>query len=230
LHQALPIFGPEGLPLIIPPLHAFLPPYAVAHGLFASPSPTRENLVSADIEALEESCALLEALCLDVEDVRLSLARGLTFPDEHDGLRCLSDMLAFVDRGDSPPWWSDDPDKHMYERSFQNCKGGVIRAIVEVAGEEKNTDILWDDSEDDKPGGEFVSWMVQWIKTRKVTEREDLIICATLSIANIVRRGALACVCIVICTVYRMQCFRGAFASHRETTDFTGAEFGGPIR
>jgi hypothetical protein len=152
-------------------------------------SEIRETLISADVESLEESCALLESLSLDVEDVRLSLARGLTFPDEHEGVPCLSDMLNFLDCGDYPSWWADDPDHAAYKRSFENCKSGIIRAVVEVAGEQKNTDILWDESEDDKPGGEFVSWMVQWI--RKEKGKEGLVICATLTIGNLVRRGEI---------------------------------------
>lgn len=125
-----------------------------------------------------------------MEDVRLALARSLMFTEEH-GVECLSDMLAFVRGADYPPWWNEDPDKQHYERSLDNCKAGVIKGIVEVAGEEKNTDVLWDESEDEKPGGEFVSSMVEWIKTSNVADREDLIICATLSIANLIRRGKL---------------------------------------
>jgi hypothetical protein len=159
--------------------------------IFAEPSEIREALVSADVESLEESCALLESLSLDVEDVRLSFARGLTFPDEHDGVPCLSDMLNFLDCGDYPPWWADDPDRAAYERSFENCKSGIIRAVVEVAGEQKNTDILWDESEDEKPGGEFVSWMIQWIRKADQKGKEGLLICATLTIGNLVRRGEI---------------------------------------
>ena len=158
--------------------------------MFAESSEIRETLISADVESLEESCALLESLSMDVEDVRLSLARGLTFPDEHDGIPCLSDMLNFLDCGEYPPWWVGDPDRAAYERIFENCKAGIIRAVVEVAGEQKNTDILWDESEDDKPGGEFVSWMVQWIRKAE-KGKEGLVICATLTIGNLVRRGEI---------------------------------------
>lgn len=172
-------------------LNAFRKPHATPQGAFAESSEIRETLVSADVESLEESCALLESLSMDVEDVRLSFARGLTFPDEHDGVPCLSDMLNFLDRGEYPPWWVDDPDRVAYERSFENCKAGIIRAVVEVSGEQKNTDILWDESEDDKPGGEFVSWMVQWIRKADKKGKEGLVICATLTIGNLVRRGEI---------------------------------------
>lgn len=186
---APPLFGQEALPLLVVSLNAFRKPHPTPQGVFAESSEIREALVSADVESLEESCALLESLSLDVEDVRLSLARGLTFPDEHDGIPCLSDMLNFLDCGDYPPWWVDDPDRAAYQRSFENCKSGIIRAVVEVAGEQKNTYILWDESEDDKPGGEFVSWMIQWIRKADQKVKEGLVICATLAIGNLVRRG-----------------------------------------
>jgi hypothetical protein len=186
---APPLFSQEALPLLVTSLNSFRKPHPTPKGVFAVSSEIRETLISADVESLEESCALLESLSLDVEDVRLSLARGLTFPDEHDGVPCLSDMLNFLDCGDYPPWWADDPDRAAYERGFENCKSGIIRAVVEVAGEQKNTYILWDESEDDKPGGEFVSWMIQWIRKADQKGKEGLVICATLTIGNLVRRG-----------------------------------------
>ena len=185
------MFGQEALPLLVTCLNAFRKPHPIPQGVFAESSEIREALISADVESLEESCALLESLSLDVEDVRLSLARGLTFPDEHGGVPCLSDMLNFLDCGEYPPWWVDDPERSAYERSFENCKAGIIRAVVEVAGEQKNTYILWDESEDDKPGGEFVSWMVRWIREADQEGKEGLVICATLTIGNLVRRGEI---------------------------------------
>ena len=186
---APPLFGQEALPLLVTSLNAFRKPHPIPQGVFAEPSEIRETLISADVESLEESCALLESLSLDVEDVRLSFARGLTFPDEHDGIPCLSDLLNFLDCGEYPSWWSGDPDRAAYERSFENCKAGIIRVVVEVAGEQKNTDILWDESEDDKPGGEFVSWMIRWIRKADQEGKDGLVICATLAIGNLVRRG-----------------------------------------
>lgn len=78
------------------------------------------------------------------------------------------------------------------EKSFDFCKAAVVKAVVEVAGDEKNIHTLWDESDPAKPGGAFVNIMVQWIRTHrslKDTNRDDLIICATLSVGNLVRRG-----------------------------------------
>jgi len=189
--QAQPLFGPDVLPLLIKPLRAFIPPYP-------SPPPLCSDigkvLVQADFDILEELCGLLESLCMDVEDVRLSLARGLTFPGEHGGIACLSDMLTFVDMGEFPPPWHFEPaERQTMEKGFAFCKAAIIKCVVEVSGDDKNTDILWDDSDDTKPGGEFVDRMVRWIRTHKAlkeTHRDDLIICATLSLGNVIRRDA----------------------------------------
>lgn len=164
-------------------------------------------LLHADFEVLEESCMFIESLSLDVEDVRLSLARGLNFPAEHAGVPCLSAMLDFIEKGDYPPHWNPaftEGERKRKERAFDICKAAVIKAVVEVAGEERNEDVLWDDSNEGQPGGEFVCRMVEWIKKyvadmdrasssdstgTAVSSRDDLIICASLSLGNLARRG-----------------------------------------
>ncbi len=149
---------------------------------------------------------LLESLSLDIEDVRLSLARGYNFPAEHGGVPCLSVMLDFIEKGDYPKlWYAEDlgwdaTDIKRKERAFDICKAAVIKTIVEVAGEEHNDDVLWDDSDPEQPGGPFVCMMVSWIKkyvstkTQKsvdepTIDRDDLAICACLALGNLARRG-----------------------------------------
>lgn len=175
-------------------LRAFIPPYP---NLPTTLDPAFiRTLIEVDWDSLEEACGFIESMSMDDEEVRLSLARGLTFPSEHGGIPCLSDMLAFVDRGDYPPYWSEDPtEKAARQKGFDHCKAAIIKSIVELAGEEKNTDVLWDDSDPEKPGGEFVNTLVHWIRTHKnikATNRDDLLICATLSIGNLVRHGKSA--------------------------------------
>ncbi|TFK80925.1 hypothetical protein K466DRAFT_591571 [Polyporus arcularius HHB13444] len=185
------VFGQDALPLLVTQLKAFIPPYPTLPPPFDTAA-SRRSLVQTDFDIYEQVCGLIESLCIDVEDVRLSLARGLTFPDEHGGVPCLSDLLTFVEQGDYPPYWTAE-ERPSKEKGFDLGKGAVVKAIVETAGEEKNTDTLWDDSEADKPGGEFVHRMVQWIRTHKnlkASDRDDLVICATLSLGNICRRDA----------------------------------------
>jgi hypothetical protein len=217
--QARQIFGPDVLPFIIPPLLTFIPPFPEPSptSFFKNDSPLRTLLLQTDVDILEESCMLLESLSLDVEDVRLSLARGFNFPAEHNGVPCLCAMLDFIEKGTYHPIWYgdsgiDEAERKRRERLFDICKAAVIKVVVEVAGEEKNEEVLWDDSEEEKPGGEFVSRMVSWIKkyvpgkigggveakeTRiKISEpsagRDDLVICASLSLGNLSRRGKSA--------------------------------------
>jgi hypothetical protein len=189
-----PLLGPDGLPLLIRQLTSFMPPYPEPQGPFADAA-TRRPLVAADADALEETCTLLEALCLDAEDIRLSFARGLSFPDgEHGGVRCIEELCAFLEHGDYPPYWQAEQlqERTRRQKVFDFCKAALVKALVEVAGEEKNTDVLWDDSESEKPGGPFVSTMVSWIRQHKKLgpqSRDDLVICATLCLGNLVRRG-----------------------------------------
>ncbi|KAK7014904.1 GTP binding protein [Favolaschia claudopus] len=205
--ETLQIFNPDVLPLLTPALAAFCPPFASSSILFREDSDMFSTLVQADFEVLEESCTLIESLSLDVEDVRLSLARGLNFPAEHGGVPCLCTILDFIETGDCPPSWAtafSEPDKKRRERVFSNCKAALIKSVVEVAGEERNEDVLWDDSEADNPGGEFVCKMIHWIKkyisdmdsstsetspaANSLTGRDDLVICASLSLGNLARR------------------------------------------
>jgi hypothetical protein len=188
------VFGPDVLPQLVTPVLSYIPPFQTPPPPFEQATPLRRTLISADFESFEESCSLLEALALDDEDVRLSLARGLAFPDEHGGVRCLANILDIIDRGDYHPLWSDQPsDIAQRERSFDFCKAALIKAVVEVAGEDKNVDVLWDDSNPEQPGGALVAQMVQWIKTHKNLKdrnRDDLLVCATLTLGNLLRHGA----------------------------------------
>ena len=200
------MFTADALPYLVRALQAFVPPYAAPPAALA-PALVR-GLVAADYTALEECAGLLESLCMDVEDVRLALARGLAAPEEHGGVRALAEMLRFVDAGDYPPHWQADADALAGRRKgFDRCKAAIIKSIVELSGEEKNADVLWDDSNPAKPGGEFVDTMVQWIRTHKAlkeTNRDDLVICATLSLGNLVRRGE--CRCAAPCYIGYVRC------------------------
>jgi hypothetical protein len=195
------------LPYLVPPLtlYSTQPSQTIPSSPFSSDSPLFSTLVQADFEALEESCTLIESLSLDLEDVRLSLARGFQFPAEHNGVPCLSIILDFIEHGDYSPLWKDTPsigeaERKRKEKEFDICKAALIKSVVEVDGEELNEDVLWDDSEEGKPGGEFVCRMVKWLKGYihdmdqghgAYFGREDMVICASLSLGNLARKGKL---------------------------------------
>ncbi|KIP09107.1 hypothetical protein PHLGIDRAFT_103348 [Phlebiopsis gigantea 11061_1 CR5-6] len=188
-----PVFSTDVLPYVTRSLQAFVPPYSAA--ATDLPGPLIKALLATDYLNLEESCGLLESLCMDVEDIRISLAHGAGHPTEHDGVPCFREMLAFVELADYPPAWAQDPtERAAREKGFDICKAAVIKAIVEVSGDEKNTDVLWNDADPKNPGGVFVEQMVRWIREHKDDEksqsRDDLIICATLSLGNVVRKDA----------------------------------------
>ncbi|KAG9318442.1 hypothetical protein JVU11DRAFT_533 [Chiua virens] len=200
--DAHPLFDTDVLPFLIQPLIAFTPPLLTAPPPpeFAQPSQLRTSLLHADFDLLSEACSHIESLALDVEDIRLSLARGFVFPAEHQNIPCLSAILDFIEQGSYAPLWYvqhdtglDDSEVRSQEKAFDDCKAAVIKAVVEVSGEEKNTDVLCDDSEEIYPGGKFISRMVNWVRVFVTAGshgnlRDDMVICATLALGNLTRR------------------------------------------
>ena len=135
------MFTTDALPYLVRNLRAFLPPYPSVPTTFDSQ--LKRTFIKADYDALEESCGMIESLAMDDEEIRLSLARGLSFPAEHGGVPCLSDMLAFVDRGDYPPFWVDGGSEGVQrQKGFDHCKAAIIKSIVELAGDEGSLDVL----------------------------------------------------------------------------------------
>lgn len=192
------------LPLITLPLAAFTPPVVSLEPSFFSQAPLLPSLVANDIDVLEEVCTLIESLVLDTEDVRLALARGFSSPAEHSGMPGLSMILNFLELGTYPLTWNspivfDDAERKRKQTILGRCKAALVKAIVEVAGEPKNADILWNACEGQSPGGPFVSKMVYWIKvyveaagvsgdTSLLGVRDDMVIAAALSLGNLAHR------------------------------------------
>lgn len=138
---------------------------------------------------------LLESLTLDFEDIRLALA------EDPNHIRII---LRFIEYAQPlPDWRTNDTsgkDKARWEKTVGICKGAVIKALVAVAGEDKAISKLWDDAKLDggnlsAPGGWFVAALLAWIKQYRSVDpsdaRDDLIICATLTLGNLARRGKL---------------------------------------
>ncbi|KAJ3573972.1 hypothetical protein NP233_g2090 [Leucocoprinus birnbaumii] len=180
-NEAVQIFSVDDLPLLTPSLSAFIPPFEPLANCFFAGSPTLATLVKSDSDVLEDACTLLESLSLDVEDIRIALARDYLFPAENSGAQCLSTILDFIELGDYPPSWNDsgvfdDSERERREKVLGMCKAALVKAIVEVAGEERNSEVLWDDSNQVQPG----------------VQGDDLIIAATLSLGNLSRRSSSA--------------------------------------
>ncbi|KAF8741027.1 hypothetical protein AX14_006226 [Amanita brunnescens Koide BX004] len=196
--ESLQIFGQDVLPYLTPALRIFCPPFVSEDSLpFEKQDEILPRLLNADFEFLEESCTLIESLSLDVEDVRLCLARGFNSSSEHQGVPCLSTMLDFIEHGAYPPYWKYLPESDLKkkQKALDICKAALVKSVVEVSGEERNGEVLWNASENDGPGGSFVSRMANWIKFYAdpeapdgQRERDDLVICGTLSLGNITRQ------------------------------------------
>lgn len=171
------------------PLLQFTPPHTEPSGPIYANVKTRIVYQAFDVEVLEEVCELLESLTMDVEDVRLALARGKSL---NEAPPCLDYMLDFIEGAEYLPEWfvSEIPQEEInrWKQTVDLCKTAIIKAVVELSGEENNLETLWDIS---KPDG-FVARMLKWLKDayeRPQAYRDDLLICSTLCLGNLIRQG-----------------------------------------
>ncbi|KAF9480122.1 hypothetical protein BDN70DRAFT_878010 [Pholiota conissans] len=203
--ENLQIINPDVLPWITAPLIKFCLPQADANSPLARwDEDMLDNLVQTDFDFLEESCTLIEALSLDVEEFRLELARATCYTDDTKSVSCLNTILDFIEHGAYPPLWKNpvfsEADRKNKEKAFDICKAALIKAVVEVFGEEKNEDVLWTDGKPGQPGGPVVEKFVQWIRgyvehidaNKPEPARDDMAICASLSLGNLVRKANIA--------------------------------------
>ncbi|THH32127.1 hypothetical protein EUX98_g2076 [Antrodiella citrinella] len=190
-NEPRPLFTADILPHLSRTLQAFVPPYPSPPPSF----PTTDSwkaYAKVDLDVIEEVSGQLESLALDVEEVKLALSRE--YVSSTDGDSVLSRMLTFVEHGDYPPYWSGLEEEDAWRKGFDRCKAAVIKAVVEVAGDDKNIDVLWDDpkSQDTQPS-EFVHTMIRWIRAHKYMRtggRDDLLVCALVNLGNLCRREA----------------------------------------
>jgi hypothetical protein len=199
----LHIVTEEVIPWITPSLLKYCPPQTSGTSRLEETGPDLlETLVQADFVFLEETCTLIESFALDVEDFRLELARTACYPGKEKSVRCLHALVQFIEEGTYPHLWKnpvfEESERKAWEKKFDNCKAALIKAFVEVFGEEKNEDVLWESGDHDKPGGNLVATMVEWIKNyasgpkvngSSAIIRDDMTICASLSLGNLARKG-----------------------------------------
>jgi hypothetical protein len=174
---------------LIEVLAKFTPPYPTYSGPLIEDPTSRHALISADVDALNDASSLLESLALDSEEVQVFLARtAASGPSDTEPGPLLKSILDFVEFGNYPPYWSKETpsERAKREKGFDLCKAAVIKTVVEVTGATRCIDTLWDLS---RPNGWFVSRMINWIRTNVTGTRDDLVVCATLSLGNLARRG-----------------------------------------
>lgn len=216
----------EALPLLIKSLDTFSPIYVPnsppapepsypSVPSFATSRPDlRYSLLNADVTVLQEVSMLVEALTAEEERVRALLlistgkSASVSSPDSP-----FVHLLRFVESGGPLPYWSQGHaelrERAGWEKALGMCKAAVIKAIVTIAGEESQMDVLW--GQNDPSGGWFIEQMSRWIKEypasrnqRTSEERDDLVICATLSLGNLSRGGTFMLVlssCALACNL-----------------------------
>jgi Rap1 GTPase-GDP dissociation stimulator 1 len=186
-----PRIFPEGkapLVALVDVLTKFTPPFPTSTGHLVDDPTARHGLITADVELLTDVSSLLESLALDSEYVQVSLAETVSSASHVTGPCLIKSILDFVEFGNYPPYWSKETpsERAKREKEFDMCKAAIIKAIVEVTGALRCIDILWDLN---SPDGWFVSRLIRWIRTNITSTRDDLMVCATLCLGNLARRG-----------------------------------------
>lgn len=77
--------------------------------------------------------------------------------------------------------------REEWEKSMGEIKGGLVRTIVGVVGNDEVGESLFDN--EDVGGGWFVRQLGQWLEIG--SSREDLVVCAVLCLGNLARNGEI---------------------------------------
>lgn len=72
----------------------------------------------------------------------------------------------------------------------------LVKTVITVAGEDQNMEPMWKGTKADaQPEGWFVQHMLEWLRKPRGDNvgisRDDLLICATLSLGNLARKGKM---------------------------------------
>jgi hypothetical protein len=152
------------------------------------------QMIITELEALEETTIILESLSLDSEAARVAMASD----------DVLKPLVRFIEADSYLKSWDKVAiaDRETMQKSFDICKQAVITTLTSITGETRNSDTLWVSAKGDTPvvatsdpSSWFATKMLQWISLysgdlKKGSDvREDLVICGTLCIGNLVREG-----------------------------------------
>ncbi|KAL7411517.1 hypothetical protein BDY24DRAFT_133023 [Mrakia frigida] len=193
-----PTFDPASfLPLLLPPIKAFLPSTSTP-----SQQPPTSSLLSLDLQILSLSTQILGSQTIASETFQLALFNHPFF---------LSSILQFIERVDLPPTApapspaADDEDEDDDEsdeeeedggKALSLVKGTLVSVVVAVMGEDEVGElVLGGESEEEgkaSEGKELREVLERWVglalpKEDGGEEREDLGICAVLSLGNLAR-------------------------------------------
>lgn len=146
--------------------------------------------VDADMALLCLCGSLLEG-CAHIGKGQDPAAKGF----KKNGMGHLAQLLDFVQHGASPFGVNTSPPEARLERygleqedlsslgrEVARTKANVVKAIVAIAGEDVNMPVLFGDHGESP----FLDRMKEWLRADRY-QREDLVSCALLSIANLGR-------------------------------------------
>ncbi|KAG8899378.1 hypothetical protein FRB99_006760 [Tulasnella sp. 403] len=193
------VFNEDAVVPLSKALAGLVPPFPPEPLLAPNEPSERQSLIASDVEALEQISMIIESLALDSEAARVEWATTRNPESTPTERSLLESLVDFIEKAYPPPYWSStaSPEKRkVWEDKLALSKAAVIKAVIAIAAEDKNLDVLWDAKSEDYPGGWFVQRMVGWIKGVQLGStdapdqgRDDLVICATLSLGNLARKA-----------------------------------------
>ncbi|KDQ07955.1 hypothetical protein BOTBODRAFT_38392 [Botryobasidium botryosum FD-172 SS1] len=189
-----PSFSPSDLDLLLISLRPFIPPFPTPIDI--ADKSLKDGLLNADLKSLENVSMFLESVTLDVADARISLAQGAANGIDDESTPPLKQLTRFVEDARPPPYWASSPegDRKRWEKTLSTCKGAIVKTIIAIAGDDTNMALLWGSEEES--GGWFVKKMIEWVPAAYTNVdaspeiRDDLSICATLTLGNIIRKDS----------------------------------------
>lgn len=184
-----PTFDPSSfLPLLLPAIQAFLP---------SSPAsqPPTSTLLSLDLQVLSLSTQILASQTIASETFQLALFNHPFF---------ISSVLQFIELVDLPamapsPQEDDEEDDNDDEedsgKALSLVKGTLVSVVVAVMGEDEVGELVLGKGEGE--GKQLRETLERWVGLAAPREdggedREDLGICAVLSLGNLARNGKSA--------------------------------------
>lgn len=170
------------LPLLMPPVLAYTPPSPPSTDVGSYPA----SLLATDLSILTLAVQTLESQTLDTTAWQVAL---------YDLDKDFTSLLDFVERAGTPAVLHDVEDEdedeevssEVIEKRFGSLKGGVVKCIVAVFGEDGVGERIFQ-----AEGAGVLERMRLWLAQEGSGEREDMVICAVLSLGNLARTGSFS--------------------------------------
>lgn len=158
------------------------------------------DFLETDLQLMTSAATLLEALSIDLESIKLSIATqeytspSLTPAEAPHSTSLLSYLFDFITSGSPPTYWSTStPDPSYGAKAFSLIKSAIVRAVIESPNSDEVMNRLMRVEPDELLGTVQKNWvvvkLVGWIEV-EVKDREDLLILASHMLAALARKGS----------------------------------------